>query len=357
MIKSLELINHECHKHTVVDFAPGLNVFIGPTDAGKSSVFRAMYWLINNRPLGNSMLPLFWKGDTEVVATFTNPDSIIKRMKGKSLNHYQLNDNDPINAGQKGPPEEIAKAILMDDVNFQTQVDRAFLMFETPGERGRILNKVAGLDDIDKMIKIAKSDESRLKQEYEKEKSLIISYESDLEQFADIEKREQLLIICEQLEKHLQLSWNRKRKLLALVDSVSNLDIEIAKHEKFLECEDGLKQAKQLATELFESRQRSARIRKVIAKVARFDALLERSKQIPKIEKEIKELKGQQKEIDNHKIKADRLKTIIRQLKMNEVESISISKEIKEYEAEIKTLKANLPGVCEACGQEIPNDN
>ena len=42
MIERLELIDFESHKNTVVDFSQGLNIITGNSDAGKSSLLRAL---------------------------------------------------------------------------------------------------------------------------------------------------------------------------------------------------------------------------------------------------------------------------------------------------------------------------
>lgn len=355
MIKSLELINHESHKHTILEFSPGLNVFVGATDAGKSSAFRAAYWLFFNRPLGDSMLPLFWKGDTRVIGTFSNPDCQITRMKGKGLNHYQLNDKDPINAGSGPPPDIIAEAIRMDDVNFQTQVDRAFLMFESPGERGRILNRIAGLDDIDRVMSNAKSDELRLSKEYQNKRALIEDLEAELKQFEDIEEREQKLLVCEQLEKHILNSWNRSRKLKGLIEKIKQVDSDLEAVEKVLKSEIAIKQARSLLESISEKASRVLRIRKIIARTRRIDGLLGELKAVPEIEERILELKGLEKKIVEHENRVKKIRRIIRQSSIISQREIEIENEMKLLETEIVKEKKNQPKICPACGQVVKN--
>lgn len=49
-IKKLVVDNFQSHEHTEVEFGPGLNVIVGPSDHGKSALVRALRWLfIMNR--------------------------------------------------------------------------------------------------------------------------------------------------------------------------------------------------------------------------------------------------------------------------------------------------------------------
>ena len=122
MITKLILENFEGHKRTVFDFSNGLNVFVGESDRGKSSVFRAFKLLTQNKPGGEWMRPLYWEGETVITGVFSNPDFTLKRTRGKSTNTYQLNDDDPVAAGTS-VPENIAALIDMDEYLLQQSIE------------------------------------------------------------------------------------------------------------------------------------------------------------------------------------------------------------------------------------------
>lgn len=164
MIRYLNITNFESHPDTQLEFEPGLNVFVGESDRGKSGVFRAFNWARTNRPLGDGMRPLYWDGETRVEVVFDPNGGFVRREKGKN-NHYFIGNPEGDWEGNAGTdvPKEVQQAFSMGDVNFQSQIDRAFLMFDTPGERGRVLNQVAGLDKIDSTLSAANSDILQLK--------------------------------------------------------------------------------------------------------------------------------------------------------------------------------------------------
>ena len=52
MINSVVVRNFQIHKKTSIEFVSGVNIISGTSDNGKSSLIRAMRWVIENRPQG-----------------------------------------------------------------------------------------------------------------------------------------------------------------------------------------------------------------------------------------------------------------------------------------------------------------
>ena len=67
MFKSLTLNYFRSHKQTKLEFVPGINVIQGESRSGKSNIFRAMYWIMENRPLGGRVRSRFM-GDKDVTS-------------------------------------------------------------------------------------------------------------------------------------------------------------------------------------------------------------------------------------------------------------------------------------------------
>lgn len=346
MIKSLELINHESHKATNFDFTPGLNVFVGPTDAGKSSAFRGMYWVLNNRPLGDSMRPRFWEGETKATIEFTNPDAIVSRIKGKSVNDYQLNDADPINAGSGPPPNEIADIIMMDDVNFQTQVDRAFLMFESPGERGRILNRVAGLDEIDKAIDNSRRDEQRLNREYQQERSRLVELGAEMESYSDIHDQEQRIMFCERLNQFAIKSENVSRRLQQIITQVADADVRLKVVEALLLAEKGVESLSWLVSDINKAELHADDLKRITSRIKKIHRKLVDSKHVPAMERGIAELIEHPDLIEEHEYKANKLNQLVRKLKTMDDRIVGVA-------GEIEWLENEMPENCPTCGASL----
>lgn len=55
-VKSIDIENFQSHENTHIDFDMGLNIIIGESNNGKSSILRAMDWVVDNQPLGTDFI-------------------------------------------------------------------------------------------------------------------------------------------------------------------------------------------------------------------------------------------------------------------------------------------------------------
>lgn len=150
MITDLEIINFQSHKHTTMEFSPGVNVILGQSDVGKSSIIRAIKWVEANRPSGDSFRANFTKDKTEVALAFG--DDFVSRQKGKSFNGYELED-EKLKALRTDVPQEVKDITKMEEVNIQPQYKSYFLLDESPGNVAKAFNSVSGLEEMDAALK------------------------------------------------------------------------------------------------------------------------------------------------------------------------------------------------------------
>ena len=167
-LERLILRNHESWIDGVFDFHKGVNILVGLSDAGKSSVLRAIRLVVDNEPNKNkeSGEPVFKSDsaalneDASVMLTFADSVSIA-RIKGKVTNQYDLTiaegKTQEFKAFASVIPDEINNAIRLNEVNIQKQKELPFLLSQNSADRGRFFNQVAGLDNIDKSQKYANS--------------------------------------------------------------------------------------------------------------------------------------------------------------------------------------------------------
>lgn len=150
MITDLEIANFQSHKNTSLSFHPGVNVVVGQSDTGKSSIIRAINWVISNRPSGDSFRANFSKSDTEVAMAFG--EDFVLRKKGKSTNSYEV-ESGKLKALRTDVPQEVKDVTLMKEVNIQPQHKSYFLLDETPGNVAKAFNTVSGLEEMDAALK------------------------------------------------------------------------------------------------------------------------------------------------------------------------------------------------------------
>lgn len=344
MIKSLRIQNCESHKNSFLEFCPGLNIIIGESDKGKSGMFRAYELLTQNSPGGEWCRPLYWEGDTIITGEFIDPDVTVKRIRTKYENSYILNDEAPINAGTS-VPEKIAAMLDLDQINLQTQIERAFLMHETAGERGRILNRIAGLDEIETTLDNARSDVSRLDKLWKGSNATIEQKEKELLAFADLEEMETKLLVVDDNQQELDKSKRRLSKLNKIADDFEEVKNAIVAKQSLLACEDTLERAKTNVQAVSALQSRVNKLRGLAGNYGRVQGLLVKEN-YDGVEERFQAIRAKQKEYATAYARAKKLKKFVSDYGI-------IEQEIKQAEIELVDLQSKIPNVCTECGREL----
>jgi len=155
MLEKIKIKNFQSHADTEISLDPGINVITGSSDIGKSSIFRAINWLRLNRPRGSSFVNHNANGKP-VKVSLELDGTTITRIKSKSKNEYRL-DKEAFKVVGSDVPEKITDFLNLNDISVQGQHDAYFLLQSSPGEVAKKLNKVAGFEIIDSVMKNVKS--------------------------------------------------------------------------------------------------------------------------------------------------------------------------------------------------------
>lgn len=242
-IKKIDLINFQSHKFTSLDFADGLNVIVGPSDNGKTSILRAIRWVFFNEPQGLGMLRN--NEDFVSVRIYFNNDYSVERKRSKKENLYiiyneKTGEVQEFNSLRTGLPPEVSnvmkiKKITLDkasDINFniQFQHDGPFMFSYTATQKSALIGKMYNLDVVDKAIddtnkdiKSQKSDIKRINEEIKELDEKILIYK-------DIEKEEKLLKDRELITKNIEESVEK----LNLINSLKDKLDENKKNKEYL---------------------------------------------------------------------------------------------------------------------------
>lgn len=153
MIERLDLKNFQPWEKLTVKFGQ-ITTIIGPTDAGKSSIIRALAWLFLNQPSGKSMIR---EGTKEAGArTKVAGHMLVRKRNTTSLNEYKL-DEEKLKSFGQGVPKAVEETFRVSERSFQMQTDPHFWVSMKPPELARELNRIVDLDVMDQhMADIAK---------------------------------------------------------------------------------------------------------------------------------------------------------------------------------------------------------
>lgn len=345
MIQKLIINNFQSHKHTEIEFDPGMNVIIGTSDHGKSAILRSLRFVKDNRPSGDSIRS-WWGGETSV-EVITDEGSA-KRIKDK-IEEYIVN-NTSFKAFKTDVPAEVTQLLRMDDINLQRQLDSHFLLSKTPGEVAAHFNKIAKFDAIDRGTSNVKSKITEINQDIKHKEVDKKKKEEELAGFEWLDEFEAKVEVLEGMQASLSSLENRKRRLSDLLKSIDTINTKIKEKSEILKAEKKVT----ALLELFREKQGTSKeIGKILEKtidIKIIDNKLEKNKTIlvaEPITLAILDLYNQQTTLQT-KINTldkllDKVSTADKDLLKSQVKADALEKEYHD----------NYPDVCPFCNSII----
>jgi exonuclease SbcC len=146
MLERLLVQNFQRHGKLAIDFGR-ITTIVGPTDAGKSAVLRALRWVCTNTPGGGAFVRHGADG-CRVKLKVDGHTVVRRRLANGDENTYGMNGAE-YKAFGRGVPDDIRAVLNLADINWQGQHDPAFWFSDTAGEVSRQLNAVVDLGVID----------------------------------------------------------------------------------------------------------------------------------------------------------------------------------------------------------------
>jgi exonuclease SbcC len=151
---AISVENFQSHARSRLELHPGVNVVTGSSDSGKSALVRALVWLVKNRPQGFAFKSTFARRrDATLVRVEFADGTWVERERSGDENCYLMSGGAELEALRADVPDEVNKALTLEDYNVQGQHDGYFLLQSSAGEVARMLNEVVGLDVIDTTLK------------------------------------------------------------------------------------------------------------------------------------------------------------------------------------------------------------
>ncbi|MGE5543910.1 MAG: AAA family ATPase [Bacillota bacterium] len=279
-IKRLCLRNFQSHRETDLEFTPGLNIIVGPSDQGKSAIIRALRWLIFNEPRGTGFIRV---GETRCQVRVEMSNGVaVERIRDESsrINRYILEipgeEAMVFERFNKDVPLEVRKALgiqklVIDrdralEINLASQLEAPFLLEESGTTRSKILGRMANLHIIDAAQRDTLRDTNQALQEISRLEGDIESLEIQLQDYADLEEEETRLQAIEQLLQRL-----------------TELDQKVTQMEE-------------AGNHLEQNRRQMTEIRAVLGQLDQIDEAYEIQTAIGRLSRELQEIRGLQEQ-------------------------------------------------------------
>ena len=222
-IQSLRLEGFQSHLNSLLELAPGVNVIVGDTDAGKSAIVRSLQWLAFNRPSGDSFVNIASKKVCQVTVV---TDSGVAIRHRKPVNGYTVGDI-VFKAIGRSVPEELKAVLHLEAINMQGQLrDQYFLVLDNPGEISRALSQIFGFERADSIVTAAKSHSSRVSGEINNLTTERVRLDQTIQSLQHIEAWQEPITTAENLVELLDQYKREQATLVTLVEELKKVSEE-----------------------------------------------------------------------------------------------------------------------------------
>ena len=350
MIEKITLENFQGYKKSILDLDPGINVVVGNSDGGKTSIFRALLWVIFNRPGGVAFVSDWIKDEKDKITGQTRvkiekKEGVLSRFKNKNDNGYSIEGHKFLAIGLD-VQEKVNSFLNLNQMNLQEQHDGPFLLGETPGEIARFLNKLIDIEQMDVYLKIVESKKRKAVKIKKELTGSIDVLNSDLTSLDWVFP----------VKKLLEIATNLEFKIKTIQKQVESLEISIENYKKYVqilsdiipikEIEDKLKQLEKLNSEEKQTQTRVIILENSVKKYRRCKKELENNIPIEKIEDKLKRLTWYENKISELKINHENLNNTINSYGVNQYD-------IEQNKQIITDNYKLLPKMCPLCGGEM----
>ncbi len=338
MIRRIVLTNFQKHAKLVIDLDPKVTCFVGPSDAGKSAVVRALYWCCLNRPGGTDFVRHGAKEASVKVYTRTRK---IERVRSGRTNEYRIDGRVLKAFGLSNVPVEVAAALNVSEDNFRLQLEPHFWFGDTAGQVSQKLNEVVNLSLIDHALDYAATTvrAAKAEAEFAAERSKEASEAFDkLDWVPGYLRRSDALAV---LEKEYRAKSHR---IAGARDLVARATFLRRRRDRASEAMLGAKNLAAIGARAIETA-------KTVESVKR---LLEQGRRAARLAKldltPFDRLHKLRTDGDAYSEKVSDLESLLNEGTKLEEEICRLNDLIKATESELKTSNRN----CPACGQLIP---
>lgn len=252
-IAKIQLNNFQSHENTIITLDKGLNVINGESNNGKTSILRAILWVIDNQPLGNDFI-MAGKNECSVTIEFDDGSSITRARTRKDSGTYEVKSYDPNhvldNVTYKGfansvpvhvdnvhqmPKVNVTKDIET-HLNVQSQLDPPFLLFESPQNKAAAIGRITGTHTIDAALKEINRQNRNLSIVIKENDKTLTELEDQLAALEDENIVHQLYVEYEYIYKTVSNMDNKIERIKFLLsnidDLMSSIDVEQKRYDK-----------------------------------------------------------------------------------------------------------------------------
>lgn len=345
MIEQLKATNLQKHENITLNFIEGVNVITGPTDSGKTAIFRGLKWVLMND--GDSS-KLVKHGTQKCTVSATIDGNVIERSYSASSNTYKLNDN-LYKSFRTSVPGDIALLVNMDAISIQDRRDLPFMVYYKGSETAEQFSTMLDLNEIQTVTANTNRYVKKVAEAVEQAKINIDKAQTTLDYYADVDEANallkvyaELLTVCDTLASEDKMLTDYKEKLFWILRA-------LADNERYADAEADLKVLEEIdksmeqgTDDIYELRLLYSQIKNVVNVLANTNISEAESDLVTlsRIQHDMVELRQDLNELQSEQ---SSFKSLI-------IQGKQAKNMYKEYEDKLHALVGT---VCPTCGQVI----
>jgi DNA repair protein SbcC/Rad50 len=373
-ISKVEITNFQSHEHSVMELTPGINLFTGTSNAGKSAINRAIYWALSNKPRGDYFIR-HGKDSVRVKLIYDDGSELI-RYRGADKNFVKIKHaNGKTESYTKFGaeyPEPVKKFLsiprendILGNIYYSDQMSPLFLVDLPTADLPRAIGYLAGSDVMESASKSMMQESRQVKRDIDKIQSEIKKTENELKKYSQLDEKLLCLEKCKKMQSGIQglianqeyiqeLDTRRKNT----VNKINELKVCIYKLNDLLKYASEINMAKEkyaIRAEMLSMVDSSSNIHTVIdnvqAKIGKLNAFFKsyQKRNLKDLKNKLELTKKFEQIYSEYVSRTKSIQTIQEHLKNINNEAKEGAKIIKQYKKEL--LEANY--ICKTCGQKL----
>lgn len=251
-ISKVNIKNFQSHEDTTVEFDGGLNIIVGESNNGKTSILRAIMWAIDNQPLGTDFI-MAGKNDCEVTVEYDDGTFITRGRTLKDTGYYKIGYIDEngvmqtaeyrgftnaipiqiINTHQM-PKVSIAKDIET-HLNVVSQLDPPFLITASPVSKASAVGRITGTHVLDAGVKDCNKTIQGNKKTAKVYSDTITEKDTELHALPDVDMMEQISTAYKTILSTVETMYDTIAKIHSYQDMIKDQEDKIALWSKELQ--------------------------------------------------------------------------------------------------------------------------
>ncbi len=235
MLESLLLKNCQRFKRLFIQFGPGATVLTGNSDAGKSTVWRALRIVCLNPHLASCPKEISPKGprfarhgSSWFEITLKVDGHTIIRKKGHGINIYILDGQIYKNPDKTGIPKSIQQILKVSGLNFQSQHSMPLWFHDSPSQVGRELNRIINLEAIDQVLANSAALSRKAKSSFTETKSRLKEAKQELEELSHVPRFVSQVQSLRMLSEKIEEGQERLETGVQLLHRIEKTETNIA---------------------------------------------------------------------------------------------------------------------------------